>query len=155
MAIFFLQFCEICDIISTLSVRIAVDIHAGVSEWQTMRTQNPLVATPCGFKSHHRHQIRTSRLIEALRFFSFVLVSNKPFACAVFGIHRVKVLPSDNVFSLSAAHFLCRNCPKISISIKNETVKIYPDLSCQSFTLSCQRLEFSCQRYDLFLVNGF
>ena len=21
-----------------------------------MRTQNPLVATPCGFKSHHRHQ---------------------------------------------------------------------------------------------------
>ena len=96
-------------------------------------------------------QIRTSRLIETLRFFSFVLVSNKPFACAVFGIHRVKVLPSDNVFSLSAAHFLCRNCPKISISIKNETVKIYPDLSCQSFTLSCQRLEFLCQRYDSFL----
>lgn len=29
--------------------------NAGVSEWQTMRTQNPLVATPCGFKSHHRH----------------------------------------------------------------------------------------------------
>ena len=24
--------------------------------WQTRRTQNPLVATPCGFKSHHRHQ---------------------------------------------------------------------------------------------------
>ena len=42
-----------------------------------------------------------------LGFFSFILVSNKPFACAVFGIHRVKVLPSDNVFSLSAAHFLC------------------------------------------------
>ena len=23
-----------------------------------MRTQNPLVATPCGFKSHHRHHVR-------------------------------------------------------------------------------------------------
>ena len=31
--------------------------HAGVSEWQTMRTQNPLVATPCGFKSHRRHHM--------------------------------------------------------------------------------------------------
>ena len=28
-----------------------------MSEWQTMRTQNPLVATPCGFKSHHRHHV--------------------------------------------------------------------------------------------------
>ena len=24
--------------------------------WQTRRTQNPLLATACGFKSHHRHQ---------------------------------------------------------------------------------------------------
>ena len=53
-----------------------------------------------------RYQIRTSRLIETLRFLSFVSVSNKPFACAVFGVHRVKVLPSDNVSPLSAAHFL-------------------------------------------------
>ena len=52
-------------------------------------------------------QIRTSRLIEILRFLSFVSVSNKPFACAVFGIHRVKVLLCNNDFSLSAAHFLC------------------------------------------------
>ena len=27
-------------------------------EWQTWRTQNPLVAIPCGFKSHFRHQER-------------------------------------------------------------------------------------------------
>ena len=27
-----------------------------MSEWQTMRTQNPLVANRVGFKSHHRHQ---------------------------------------------------------------------------------------------------
>ena len=53
-----------------------------------------------------------------LGFFSFISVSNKPFACAVFGIHRVKVLPSDNVFSLSAAHFLCQNYLKLSVSIK-------------------------------------
>lgn len=30
--------------------------YAGVVEWQTRGTQNPLVAIPCGFKSHHRHQ---------------------------------------------------------------------------------------------------
>ena len=29
---------------------------AEVVEWQTRRTQNPLVAIPCGFKSHLRHQ---------------------------------------------------------------------------------------------------
>ena len=55
---------------------------------------------------------------------------------------------ADNVFSLSAALFLRRICPKISVSIKNETVKFYPDLSCQLFTLSCQQFDFSCQRCD-------
>ena len=30
-------------------------------EWQTRRTQNPLVAIPCGFKSHHRHQTESGR----------------------------------------------------------------------------------------------
>ena len=48
----------------------------------------------------------------------FYANANEPFACAVFGIHRVKVLLCDNDFSLSAAHFLCRNCPKLSVSIK-------------------------------------
>ena len=28
---------------------------AGVSEWQTMQTQNLLGVRPCGFKSRHRH----------------------------------------------------------------------------------------------------
>ena len=71
-------------------------------------------------------QIRTSRLIETLRFLLCISVSKKPFACAVFGIHRVKVLLCDNVFSLSAAHFLCRNCPKISVSIKKWNRKNLP-----------------------------
>ena len=30
-------------------------LRAGVVEWQTRRTQNPLVAIPCRFKSDHRH----------------------------------------------------------------------------------------------------
>ena len=71
-----------------------------------------------------QRQIRTSRLIETLRFLLYISVSNKHFACAVFGMHRVKVLPSNNVFSLPAAHFLCRNCPKISVSIKKWNRKI-------------------------------
>ena len=29
---------------------------AGVSEWQTMQTQNLLWVTTCGFKSHRRHE---------------------------------------------------------------------------------------------------
>ena len=73
-----------------------------------------------------QRQIRTSRFLSTLRFLSFVSVSNKPFACAVFGIHRVKVLPSDNVFSLSAAHFLRRICLKISVSIKKWNRKNLP-----------------------------
>lgn len=31
--------------------------------WQTWRTQNPLIAISCGFKSRYRHQIRTMVLI--------------------------------------------------------------------------------------------
>jgi hypothetical protein len=30
--------------------------HAGVAEWQTRRTQNPLAARPCGFDSLLRHR---------------------------------------------------------------------------------------------------
>ena len=75
-----------------------------------------------------QRQIRTSRLIETLRFLLCISVSKKPFARAVFGMHRVKVLPSNNVFSLSAAHFLCRNCPKISASIKKWNRKFWPRL---------------------------
>ncbi len=63
-------------------------------------------------------KIKTSRLIETLRFLFFISASNKPLDRAAFGIHRVKVLLCDNVFSLSAAHFWGRNCPKISVSIK-------------------------------------
>ena len=51
-------------------------------------------------------KIKTSRLIETLRFLFFISASNKPLDRAVFGIHRAKVLLCDNVFSLSAAHFL-------------------------------------------------
>ena len=32
--------------------------------WQTRQTQNLLSARVCGFESHYRHHIRTSRLIE-------------------------------------------------------------------------------------------
>ena len=34
----------------------AFNPEAEVVEWQTRRTQNPLVVIPCGFKSHLRHQ---------------------------------------------------------------------------------------------------
>ena len=50
----------------------------------------------------------------------------KTFACAVFGIHRVKVLLCDNVFSLSAAHFCAEIARKYPFQSKNETVKFYP-----------------------------
>ena len=34
---------------------------AEVVEWQTRRTQNPLMATSCGFKSRLRHQYNKNR----------------------------------------------------------------------------------------------
>jgi hypothetical protein len=33
-------------------------IPAGVAEWQTRRTQNPLPARACGFDSLPRHQLK-------------------------------------------------------------------------------------------------
>ena len=65
-------------------------------------------------------------MIETLRFLLCISVSKKPFARAVFGMHRVKVLLCDNDFSLSAAHFLYWNCPKISVSIKKWNRKNLP-----------------------------
>jgi hypothetical protein len=35
---------------------ININSRAGVVEWQTRRTQNPVGATLCGFKSRLRHQ---------------------------------------------------------------------------------------------------
>ena len=58
-----LFFC-ISYIISKLSI-------AEVVEWQTRRTQNPLVVIPCGFKSHLRHQIYKTNLEKSR--FVFVL----------------------------------------------------------------------------------
>ena len=46
-------------------------LFAGVSEWQTRRTQNPLAATSCGFKSHRRHQSAASVKPLAAGFFLF------------------------------------------------------------------------------------
>ena len=36
--------------------------HAGVAEWQTRWTQNPVIARSCGFKSLRRH-ISTCRIV--------------------------------------------------------------------------------------------
>ena len=48
-------------------------------EWQTWRTQNPLVATPCGFKSRHRHlKIRTRRCAD-FYFFHFHSIKTRNF----------------------------------------------------------------------------
>ena len=55
--------------------------NAEVVEWQTRRTQNPLVVIPCGFKSHLRHQeIRDTfwvSLIFLCRVTTLCLVSEK------------------------------------------------------------------------------
>lgn len=55
-----------------------------------------------------------------MRFLLYISVSNKPFACAVFGMHRVKVLLCDSDFSLSAAHFLRRICLRYILGFSNE-----------------------------------
>ena len=39
----------------------AFNRNAEVVEWQTRRTQNPLVVIPCGFKSHLRHQAKLTQ----------------------------------------------------------------------------------------------
>ncbi len=44
---------------------------AGVVKWQTRRTQNPMLETTCGFKSHRQHQKKRRSLQEGInhRFF--------------------------------------------------------------------------------------
>ena len=39
-------------------------VCAGVVEWQTRRTQNPMLVTTCGFKSHHQHHKKSIGLIQ-------------------------------------------------------------------------------------------
>ena len=45
-----------------------------------MRTQNPLVATPCGFKSHRRHQLVASVISLATIFLQKIIV--RSFCCS-------------------------------------------------------------------------
>ena len=51
---------------------------AEVMEWQTWRTQNPLVAIPCGFKSRLRHHIKYRLLIQRLVLFFYLRVDQMP-----------------------------------------------------------------------------
>ena len=39
---------------------------AGVVKWQTRRTQNPMLETTCGFKSHRQHQKKRRSLQEGI-----------------------------------------------------------------------------------------
>ena len=41
--------------------------------WQTRRTQNPLLATACGFESHHRHHQKAPESLR-IRAFAFLKV---------------------------------------------------------------------------------
>ncbi len=52
---FVILFSAIHDAQCTSNARVARP-YAGVVEWQTRWTQNPIWATMCGFKSHLRHQ---------------------------------------------------------------------------------------------------
>ena len=45
--------------------------EAEVAEWQTRRTQNPVPARGCGFKSHLRYCLKNTRFFE----FSAVLTN--------------------------------------------------------------------------------
>ena len=55
-----------CDILYRLNC-------AGVVEWQTRRTQNPMLETTCGFKSHHQHQCITPYFMRSNFFCSGVV----------------------------------------------------------------------------------
>ena len=96
-------------------------------------------------------KIKTSRLIETLRFLFFISASNKPLDRAAFGIHRVKVLLCDNVFSLSAAHFWGRNCPKISVSIKKWNRKFWPRPFVSTVRLFVSKVWLCTLKYQIFL----
>ena len=39
--------------------------EAGLSEWQTRWTQNPLMATSCGFKSRGRHSLAGAKPLKS------------------------------------------------------------------------------------------
>ena len=47
--------------------------EAGLSEWQTRWTQNPLMATSCGFKSRSRHSLAGAKTVESSGFQRFFL----------------------------------------------------------------------------------
>ena len=50
------KYCLILMEKSAIIMLLYIHRCAGVSEWQTMWTQNPLVVIPCGFDPHHRHK---------------------------------------------------------------------------------------------------
>ena len=55
--------------------------RAGVVEWQTRRTQNPMYASTCGFKSHLRHQVE-----------AYMKIKKFPQSCLLVTTGKTKIL---------------------------------------------------------------
>ena len=60
--------------------------------WQTRRTQNPLLATACGFESHHRHHRRTLIWIQLGPFFFAPLPFEKVLIPWDFSASRTRIV---------------------------------------------------------------
>ena len=50
------------------------DRCAGMAEWKTRRTQNPLGASPCGFESHSRYGKRRDAVFDDISIFDTLAV---------------------------------------------------------------------------------
>ena len=79
---FFLQkYQKFCCQIANF-VLLSLGNRAEVVEWQTRRTQNPLLATTCGFKSRLRHQTKALAFASAFFITSAGQSRLTRFACA-------------------------------------------------------------------------
>ena len=60
-------------------------MNAEVVEWQTRWTQNPLLETTCGFKSHLRHQETFNpKGLEVFLFITYLIANRKEYYIITF-----------------------------------------------------------------------
>ena len=109
-------------------------------EWQTRRTQNPLVAIPCGFESHQRHHSDKEEKMytkeEVLNFINSRWKKDSDWTngnCLWFAIILHKRFPHSRICYLPIeGHFITKICgvyyDATGIVNPEETVLLFSDI---------------------------
>ena len=125
-------------------------------EWQRRRTQNPLLATTCGFKSHFRHHRHTERRKALFRVFFCPKACLYSLKAGFLLAHRPLLTVLGSFYPASMLHFLYIKIPTyrpfvfLSFSFLScRLFSLFSFLSCCTPFLNCRKIKFFNQVFQI------